>query len=85
MVQVAFHQGLHCLLRQNKFSENEMQYYFEIATCDTLIYTMHNPKYIVSNQKEESIIQSVKLCNSRHIPSLSCILLSFTLLFLDFT
>ena len=36
---VAFHQGLHCLLRQKQFSEKEIQYYLEIITCDPLLYT----------------------------------------------
>ena len=27
---VAFHQGLHCLLRQSRSSEEEIQYLFEI-------------------------------------------------------
>ena len=30
----AFHQGLHCLLRQKQSSEKEKQYYLEIITCD---------------------------------------------------
>ena len=29
----AFHQGLHCLLRQNRSSEKEIQYFMEIITC----------------------------------------------------
>ena len=45
----AFHQGLHCLLRQNGSSENEMQYYLEIITCDPSIYTMDCPDITVSN------------------------------------
>ena len=28
----AFHQGLHCLLRQNQSSEKEIQYFLEILT-----------------------------------------------------
>ena len=36
----AFHQGLHCLLRQNRFSEKEIQFYLEI-TCIPV-----NPLYI---------------------------------------
>ena len=48
---VAFHQGLHCLLRQNQSSEKEMQYFLEIITCDTSIYTMDHPDLIVSNGK----------------------------------
>ena len=33
-----------------------MHFYLEIITCDLLIYTMDHPKFIASNQKEESII-----------------------------
>ena len=52
---VAFHQGLNCLLRQKLSSEKEMQFYFEIITCDPLMYTMDLPKFSVSIQKEEFI------------------------------
>ena len=52
---VAFHQGLHCLLRQNQSSEKEMQYFLEIITCDTSIYTMDHPDLIVSNFMVNSI------------------------------
>ena len=51
----AFHQGLHCLLKQKQSSEKEMQIYFEIITCDPLMYTMDLPQSIVSIQKEEFI------------------------------
>ena len=51
----AFHQGLNCLLRQKQSSEKEMQFNFEIITCDPLMYTMDLPKFIVSIQKEEFI------------------------------
>ena len=36
----AFHLGLHCLLRQNRSLEKEIQYFLEIITCDPLIHTM---------------------------------------------
>ena len=52
---VAFHQSPRCLLRQKQSSEKEIQFYFEIITCDPLIYTMDLPKFIVSIQKEELI------------------------------
>ena len=52
---VAFHQGLHNLLRQKRSSEKEIQFYLEIITCNPSIYTMDHPKFIVSNQKEELI------------------------------
>ena len=51
----AFHQGLHCLPRQKQSSEKERQFYLESITCDPTIYTKDNPKFIVPNQKEESI------------------------------
>ena len=51
----AFHQGLHCLLRQKKSSEKEIHFHLDIITCDPSIYTLDHPKFIVSNQKEESI------------------------------
>ena len=38
---VAFHQGLHFLLRQKQSSEKEIQYFLEIITCDPFIYTMY--------------------------------------------
>ena len=52
---VAFHQGLHCLLSQNESLVKEKQFYIAIKTCDPSIHTMDHPKFIVSNQKEESI------------------------------
>ena len=36
----AFHQGLHCLLGQNRSSEKRIQYCLETITCDPSIYTM---------------------------------------------
>ena len=46
---VAFHQGLHYLLRQ------KLQFCLEIKTCDPLNYTMDHSKLIASIQKEEFI------------------------------
>ena len=43
----------HCLLRKKKSSEKE--FYLEIITCYSSIYTMDYPLFIVSNQQEESI------------------------------
>ena len=37
---VAFHQGLHCLLGQNQSSEKEIKYFFESITGDPSIDTM---------------------------------------------
>ena len=42
----AFHQGLHCLLRQKQISEKEIHFYFEIITCDPSIYIMDHPRFI---------------------------------------
>ena len=53
--KVAFYQGLHYLLRQKQTSEEEYIFHLEFITYDLLIYTMNHPKFIVSNQKEESI------------------------------
>ena len=50
----AFHQGLHCLLREKQSSAKEIQFYLEIIMCDPSIYTIDRPKSIVSSQKEES-------------------------------
>ena len=57
---VAFHQGLHCLLRQKQSSVKELQFYFEIIICDSSICIMDHPKFIVSNQKEDSISTYIK-------------------------
>ena len=40
---VAFHQGLHCLLRNKRSLEKEIQYFFESITCEPSIYTMDHP------------------------------------------
>ena len=57
---VAFHQGLHCLLRQNQSLENEV-YFLEISICDPSMYTMDHPDLIISNFMGDSIdIQKVK-------------------------
>ena len=41
----AFHQGLHCLLRQKRSSEKK-QFYLEIVTCDPSNYAMDHSKFI---------------------------------------
>ena len=53
--KVAFHQGLHCLLKQNYLYRKKYNIIMKIVACDLSIYTMDHPKFIVSNQKEESI------------------------------
>ena len=51
----AFHLGLHCLPRQNQSSKKEIQYFWEIITCDSSIYTMDHPDFTVPNFKGNSI------------------------------
>ena len=53
----AFHQGLHCLLRQKQSSEKEIlaHCFFEITTCDPSIYTMDHTDYVVGSFMEISI------------------------------
>ena len=46
--KAAFHQGLHCLLRQNLSSEKEYNIFFEIIICDPSIYTIDHPDLTVS-------------------------------------
>ena len=48
----AFHQGLHCLLRQNRSSEKEIQYFWEITTIDPSIYAMDHLDFIVCSFME---------------------------------
>ena len=52
--KAVFHQGLHCLLRQNRSSEKEMQLFLEVIICNPSIYTMDNPDFTVSNFMENS-------------------------------
>ena len=52
--KAAFHQGLHCLLRQKHLQSKKYNFYFEIIPCESSIITMDYPKSIVPNQKEES-------------------------------
>ena len=47
---VAFHQCLHCLL-----TEKRKTILYENINYDHSIYTMDHTKYIVPNQKEETI------------------------------
>ena len=44
----AFHQGLHCLLRQNQSSEKKNIIFWEIITYDPTIYTIDHPDFSVS-------------------------------------
>ena len=43
----AFHQGPHCLLRQKQSSGKEMQFCFEIITCDPFIYNGPSQVYCI--------------------------------------
>ena len=56
LCNVAFHQVLDCLLRQKRSSEKKTKFYFEIITCDPLIYTMDHPKFIVLNPKKTPLV-----------------------------
>ena len=51
-----FHQGLHCLLKQNQSSEKEIQYFFEIITCDSPIYTMDDSDFIIPRRSRRDIV-----------------------------
>ena len=51
----AFHQGLHCLPRQNPSSVKEIQFFCDIITCDPSIITMDYPDVTVSNFMGNSI------------------------------
>ena len=44
---VAFHRGLHCLLRLKQPAGTEIHHNFENSTCDPLKYTMDSPILIV--------------------------------------
>ena len=53
---VAFHQGLHCLLRQNHiFKESNTIFLEEITACDPSIYTIDHPDFIVCSYMENFI------------------------------
>ena len=55
--RAAFHQGLHCLLRQNQYLDEEMfcVFFVEIITCNpSILYTMDHPDFTVSNFVENS-------------------------------
>ena len=52
---VAFHQGLHYLLRQREIEIQFSNSYLDVINWDPQIYTVDHPKIIVPNQKDESI------------------------------
>ena len=47
-----FHQGFHCLLRQNRSSEKKFDMIFLIITCDPTILIMDHPDFTVSTLRE---------------------------------
>ena len=51
----AFHQGMQCLLTQNQSLEKEIQCFLEDINCDSSIYTIDHPDFIVCNFMEYSI------------------------------
>ena len=53
---VAFHQGLHLLLRQDRSLEKEIQYFFRIVTCDPSLYIMDHLDIAVSNFMENPLV-----------------------------
>ena len=55
MSHSTFYQGLYYLLRQNDLWRKKYNFHLETFTYDPSIYTTDHPKFIVSNQKEESI------------------------------
>ena len=66
-----FYQGLHCLLRQTRSSEKEIQYVLEIITCecDPTIYKMDHHDIVVSSFMENSIgLKKVKAKQIKHAP-----------------
>ena len=48
----ALHQGMHCLLRQNRSLEKKIQYFLEDINCDSSIYTIDHPDFIVCSFME---------------------------------
>ena len=64
----AFHQGLHCMLRQNQSSEKEIQYSFKIIIFEPSICPMLHPDFIACSFMENSIV--LKRVNGLSKPSL---------------
>ena len=53
---VSFHQCLHNLLKDKNYHQRKKYiFYLGIITCDPSIYEIDHPKFIILNQKEESI------------------------------
>ena len=53
--ETAFHQRSTLFAKTKRSLRERNLFYLEIITCDPSIYTMDHPKFIVSNQMEESI------------------------------
>ena len=51
----AFHQGLHCLLKQNRSSEKATHFFLKFIICDPSIYIMDHPDLTVCSFMENSI------------------------------
>ena len=59
----AFNLDLHCLLRQNRSLDKEIEYCLQIITCDPSIYTVDHPDFIVCSFMENSIgLKGVIFC-----------------------
>ena len=71
--KAAFHQGLHCLLRQNQSSEKEIIIYLKTITYDPSIYTMDHPDLTASNLMGNSICpKRVKYYRGSEISAIIC-------------
>ena len=46
--------GRHCLLRQNELKKKELQFDLQIIAREHLNYKMNRPRFIVSNQRQDS-------------------------------
>ena len=51
----AFHQGIHFFTVTKQSSAKEIHFNVEIINFDLSVHTMDHPKFIASNQKDESI------------------------------
>ena len=52
----AYHQGLHCFLRQKPSSEKEIQFYLQNINCGPSIYAIDHPKFIVSTRGKKPLV-----------------------------
>ena len=71
--KAAFHQDLHCLLRQNQSSEKEIMIYLKTITYDPSIYTMDHLDLTASNLMGNSICpKRVKYYRGSDISGIIC-------------